>query len=290
MKGLYRAMSSKSLNYIDKNTRILEEYRDKCYVNNVLCQRSSEYYGRLKMLISIPLIVLSSIMTVMNSAELNSSSLDNNYMRVVKILNIILNSFTVLLISFNNTFKITEKHNQFRLLSIKYIKLCHVLEDNLVYSIHHISHQTIFELIVEYDNLNETLEYNFPEHVKRAVKKMYLNKKTLPNILNCETDFVHNTESIQHNSLHKSNVHGNARPLTKHFKKNHDFEAIVSKNVSYDYGLENDSFSQFNQKLGALSKDMSEIPDKDSTDIELTSNNVESKELHDKKNKEVVYV
>lgn len=276
-------MSSKSLNYIVKNTRILEEYRDKCYVNNVLCQRSSEYYSGLKMLISIPLIVLSSIMTVMNSAELNSSSLDNNYMRVVKILNIILNSFTVLLISFNNTFKISEKHNQFRLLSIKYIKLCHVLEDNLVYSIHQISHQTIFELIVEYDNLNETLEYNFPEHVKRAVKKMYLNKKTLPNILNCETDFVHNTESIQHNSLHKSNVNGNASPLTKHFKKNHDFEA-------YDYELENDSFSQFNKKLGALSKDMSEIPDKDSTDIELTSNNVESKELHDKKNKEVVYV
>lgn len=235
-------MSTKSLNYILKNTRILEEYRDKCYVNNVLCQKSSEYYGRLKMLISIPLIILSSIMTVMNSAELNSSSIDIYYMRIVKILNIILNSFTVLLISFNNTFKISEKHNQFRILSIKYIKLCHVLEDNLVYSINQISHNTIFELVVEYDNLNESLEYSFPDHIKRAVKKMYKNKKTLPNILNCETDFIHDQNTLMENiNINKAN--DSESPLTRHFKKRHDYQLAISRKLSNDFDIENNSLT-----------------------------------------------
>lgn len=276
-------MSSLNMNYVLKNTKILEEYRDKCYVNNVLCQRSSEYYGRLKMLISIPLIVCSCIMTVMNSTELNSSNLNTNFMRIVKILNIILNSLTVLLISFNNTFKISEKHNQFRILSIKYIKLCHVLEDNLVYSINNISHQNIFELVVEYDNLNESLEYSFPDHIKRAVKKLYVNKKTLPNILNCETDFVYNPDCSNADNMHKTEVNGNDSPLIKHFKKNHDFQLGVSKKSFNDCdikrALSNNTVSH--ESPWNSSSWCNDKVDKHGTEIELTNLYADTLESND---------
>ena len=184
-------MSAKSMVNVLQNTRILEEYRDRCYVNNILCQQACDYYGKIKILISIPLIILSSVMTILNSSELNSSVDDKGEMKKgIQILNIILNAFTIILLSLSTTLKISEKQSNFRTLSVKYNKLCHVLEDNLVYCSDKISHNTIFELVVEYDNLNESQEYSFPEHIKMRVKNMYKNKKTLPNILNCETDFI----------------------------------------------------------------------------------------------------
>lgn len=162
--------------------RVLEGYRDKCYVCNVLCQKSFEFYSKIKSFFSFPILLSSSLLTILNSGDfMNTTNM--------KISNITLNCCNVIFIAIITNFKIAEKQSNFKLLSGKYMKLCHVIEDILLYNISDITHNSINEVTREYDNLTELLEYPYPEHIKNKVKKMYKSKKILPNILNCDTDF-----------------------------------------------------------------------------------------------------
>jgi hypothetical protein len=163
-------------------TKLLEEYRDKCYVSNILCQLSSEYYSRFKNVFSVPLLLSSSVMTILNSSDINSNDM--------KIANIVLNGCTVLLIAFMNNFKFVEKQNSFRSIGIKFNKLTHIIEDKLTYDIKDVSHDIINSFIKEYDTLNEILEFSFPENIKNKVRETYKDTKTLPNVLNCVTVFT----------------------------------------------------------------------------------------------------
>ena len=162
-------------------TKLLEDYRDKCYVSNILCQLSSEHYGRFKNIFSIPLLLSSSVMTILNSSDIPSYDM--------KIANIVLNGCTVLLIALMNNFKFVEKQNSFRSIGIKFIKLTHSIEDKLTYDINDVSSDVINNFIKEYDTLNEILEFGFPESIKNSVKKEYKDIKTLPNVLNCVSTF-----------------------------------------------------------------------------------------------------
>lgn len=161
---------------------ILEQYRDKSYVSNVLCQSSSDFYNTLKSIISIPLILSSSVMTILNSSDINTDQM--------KIANIVLNGCTVVLLSLSSNFKVAEKQTSFRTLALKFNKLCHLIEDKLMYDIDKITHQEIKEIIKDYDTLHEALEFTFPHHIKTRTRNTYKNKRTLPNILNCENSFV----------------------------------------------------------------------------------------------------
>lgn len=163
-------------------TKLLEEYRDKCYVSNILCQLSSEYYSRYKNVFSIPLILSSSVMTILNSSDISSENM--------KIANVVINGSTVLLIALMNNFKFVEKQNNFHGVGIKFNKLTHHIEDKLTYNIRDVSSDVINSIIKEYDTLNEMLEYSFPESIKNKVKEMYKDTKTLPNILNCVKVFA----------------------------------------------------------------------------------------------------
>ena len=162
-------------------TKLLEDYRDKCYVSNILCQLSSEHYGRFKNIFSIPLLLSSSVMTILNSSDIQASDM--------KIANIILNGSTFLLIGLMNNFKFVEKQNSFRSVGMKFNKLCHSIEDKLTYNITDVSSEVINNFIREYDSLNEILEYSFPERIKNKVKCEYKDLKTLPNVLNCISTF-----------------------------------------------------------------------------------------------------
>jgi hypothetical protein len=75
---------------------LLESYRDKAYVSNILCTETSNFYSFIKNLVNIPLILSSSIMTI-----LNSSDFDPHPMRVP---NIILNASTGLILSLINNY------------------------------------------------------------------------------------------------------------------------------------------------------------------------------------------
>lgn len=154
---------------------ILKEYRDKTYIYELLCTKTTEFYSSIKQVINIPLILSSSIMTI-----LNSGSFDENGM---KIANIIVNALTGLLISLINNFKIVEKQQTFRNLSLKYTALLHYIEDKINYD-NDISADDTRSIIKQYDDLIGQNEYHFPNHIKKKVRRMYYGKKRLPVILN----------------------------------------------------------------------------------------------------------
>lgn len=156
---------------------ILKQYRDKSFVMSVLCQLCSDYYSRYKNIISVPLIVSSSIMTILNASDFDSNSM--------KYSNVVLNTATALVLSMSSAFKVVEKCSTFRSASIKFTKLTHLIEDKILYN-ESLDKDDCRDIIMQYDGINESVEYTYPESIKKKCIKMYRGHRIMPNILNCE--------------------------------------------------------------------------------------------------------
>jgi len=82
--------------------------------------------------------------------------------------------------------------------------LTNQIEDSLTNDIDSITIDKIRNFINEYDTITETLEYSYPTHIKNRIAKRYKDKKTLPNALNCISNFVNltppSTPSVINNS------------------------------------------------------------------------------------------
>jgi len=162
--------------------KTLEQYRDKSFVSSILCEQSASLYSRLKTLINLPIIISSSAMSILNSSSFNAEDM--------KIPNIIINTLTALILSLISNFKITEKHGNFKAMSIKMIKLTHHIEDELTNNQESMNPDIIRNIITSYDSLNEQIEFEHAKYIKKRVKNLYKGKRTLPNILNCEVVFT----------------------------------------------------------------------------------------------------
>lgn len=169
-------------------TEMLVSYRDKAYITNILCDETMNFYNIIRNIVNIPLITSSAVMTILNSSEFSPEQM--------KYPNVIINGITTLILALINNFKLTEKINNFKTIGLKMIKLTHNIEDKLTNDLDNISIDNIRGFINEYDNLNESLEFSFPNFIKNRVKKRYINKKTLPNTLNCIGSFVENNSVV----------------------------------------------------------------------------------------------
>jgi hypothetical protein len=189
--------------------QILQAYRDKCYINNILCQKSSEFFDYIRTFISIPLILSSGVLTILNSSSLPSTDM--------KTANIIINGTTTLILGLVNNLKLPEKVASFRSIGIKFNKLCHHIEDRLNNSIDAVDADNMRDIIKQYDDLNELLEFHFPHHIKEKIKNNYKTSRVLPNVLNCEVDFVHShskPNEIITDRLHSQIVNANVPAKT----------------------------------------------------------------------------
>lgn len=162
--------------------KLLESYRDKAYIIAIMCSQSQEHFSFLRSMVNLPLILSSSVMTVLNSMSDNSNEM--------KYANIVLNTWTSLILSIIGNFKLTEQATNFKQIEIKMNKLTHKIEDLLSIDLESTNIEHIRAIINEYDALNESLDFPFPNFIKNRVKKVYSGKKVLPNILNCEISFV----------------------------------------------------------------------------------------------------
>lgn len=183
IENILTTKNAEGIENIPKLKKILQEYRDKSYVSNILCEKSYEFNNIIKQIINIPLILTSSIMGIMNSWSFENPE-------QLKIANIVLNSATTLILSFQGNFRVVEKISDYRNSGIKFTKLCHNIEDKLVNNdVSDINIESIRNIIKEYDLIYELLEHPYPVHIRKNVTKLYGGKKCLPNILNCTTDF-----------------------------------------------------------------------------------------------------
>lgn len=159
---------------------ILLELKDKVYIYNIMTIKASDTYATVRSFVNLIMILMSSAMSIINS------SFDAND---IKVANIILNCLTALAISLISNFKIVEKANSFKLMSLKFSKLHHYIDEKL--QIETISISDIQDVTRQYDDLLEHTD-RIPIFVKRIVYRNYKNKKHLPFVL---LDLFENKES-----------------------------------------------------------------------------------------------
>lgn len=163
---------------------ILKEYRDRSYINSLCCEASYLFYNTINNILLFPTILGSSILTC-----LNSSNIDNEKMKYT---NIIINGSITIILALITQYKIHDRISIFKAFNSKYIKLTHTI-DNLLntYKDKEIPNEEIVNIINKYDTMVDELHFSFPDHIKKKIIKKYQGTNiSLPNSLAIESSVV----------------------------------------------------------------------------------------------------
>jgi hypothetical protein len=152
----------------------LKTLLDKTYITGILCELSYNYYNFINNCIILPTILGSSLLTVMNSADIDASKM--------KIINITLNGLNTLILAISSNYKLIDRINNYKNNKTKLIKLQHLIESYMLKNTE--TKPDILEgFINEYDKIYDELVFGFPSHIKMKVIKKYQGQKSLPNSL-----------------------------------------------------------------------------------------------------------
>jgi len=159
-------------NHKEKLQKLLD--KSECLV--LVCSSACSYWSFIKFLFSIPLVLTSSAMCIINSI-----SEDANKM---KIPNIVVNAISVIIISLNNNIKSSEKADQFKKLGQAFMMLTQeidVFDDENV-----ITAEKYNMLVLKYDNLINDCDFeDIPTRYKLAASKSFnANNRFTPIQLN----------------------------------------------------------------------------------------------------------
>ena len=160
----------------DSQQQLLKQYQDKAYINAAFI--STNYYNFIKNIINIPLIICNTAMVCINSIIVDQD--------LLKILNIILNYSTGLILSLISNFKLYEHIQQYHQLQIKFNILCHLIDSKITNDLENINNDFITNVVEDYDQICESIEFAYPNSIKKRIKKQYENKMTLPSSLSVE--------------------------------------------------------------------------------------------------------
>jgi len=122
-----------------------------------------------------PTILGSSILTIMNSADIDNSKM--------KIINITLNGLNTVILAISTNYKLNDRINNYKINRTKIIKLQHIIESFMLKN-ETLTPALLEGFINEYDKIYDDLLFGFPHHIKMKVISKYQGKKSLPNSLN----------------------------------------------------------------------------------------------------------
>jgi hypothetical protein len=160
------------VNHKDKLQKLLD--KSECLV--LLCSSACNYWSFVKFLFSIPLVLTSSAMCIINSISEDANA--------VKIPNIVVNAVSVLIVSLNNSIKASEKAEGFKKLSQQFMSLTQEIDafddENIITT------DKYNMLVLKYDNLiNDCSFEEIPTRYKlSASKAFYSNNRSVPIQLN----------------------------------------------------------------------------------------------------------
>ena len=163
---------------------IIKEYRDRCYINSILCEASYIYYNTINNIIIFPTILGSSILTCLNSSNIDADK--------IKYINIFINGVITIILAITTQYKIHDRINMFKAHQIKYTKLNHLIESLLnTKKENEINNEDINNIVNKYDILVEEQIFSFPYHIRNKVIKKYEKTNiTLPNSLAIDASIV----------------------------------------------------------------------------------------------------
>jgi len=147
---------------------------DKIYITSILCELSYNHYNFINNCIILPTILGSSILTVLNSSEIDASK--------TKIINITLNGLNTIILALSANYKLNDRINNYKTNKTKSIKLQHLIESSITKN-DNITSSILEAFVDEYDKIYEDLVFGFPNHIKNKVVKKYQGIKSLPNSL-----------------------------------------------------------------------------------------------------------
>ena len=157
---------------------LLKQYQERSFVSSILAEETYNYYNFIKNMINIPLIICNSAMVCINSIITDQD--------LLKILNIILNSSTGLILSLISNFKIYENISLFGKIRVKYTKLSHLIDSKITNELEEINNEFIQFVINEYDSITSECECVFPLHIRIKIKNQYQEKLSLPSSLTAD--------------------------------------------------------------------------------------------------------
>ena len=159
----------------------LQKLLDKAECMVLLTSSACNYWSYIKFLFSIPLVLTSSAMCIINSISEDANA--------VKIPNIVVNAVSVLIVSLNNNIKASEKCDAYRKLSQQFMNLSQEIEQ---YDDENAITKEKFEvLMIKYDNLiNDCAFEDIPNRYKLlASRSFYSNNRAVPIQLNTGNDY-----------------------------------------------------------------------------------------------------
>ena len=171
----------------EKQIELLKQYKERAYVNSLLAEQSYNYYNWIKNAVNIPLIISNTAMVCINSIITEQD--------LLKILNIILNSSTGLILSLISNFHIHESISLFKEIQDKFTKLTNEIDTKLTNDIDSITTEYINNTVEDYQSITETIKYGYPNKIKKRIKKQYEGKMSLPTSLSVEIVEICDNES-----------------------------------------------------------------------------------------------
>lgn len=154
------------------NNNILKEYRDKTYIYQILSIKTTTFYNRIKQIVQLPIIIISSIMAIINSTFKPDD---------LQVANVVLNGAVAFLMNLIGTYQIAEKVGRFKSVSQKFSQLLHLIEDKMNNNQNDI--EDVRDITRIYDELLTQTD-DIPEFICNQIKKQYNGKLYLPVILN----------------------------------------------------------------------------------------------------------
>lgn len=165
------------------------ELIQKCEVMVQLTTKACYYWNILRLLFQMPLIFTSSIMCVLNSFDNGDGKM--------KIPNVVVNGFSVLLMSYSTSLKVVEKVDMYKNLSNEFLLLAHQIEG---INPDEIDRNLINNLIEKYDKLCFTVNFeDIPTRYKLEIINKNKNKK-LPLQLNGASGLTSHSPKVILNS------------------------------------------------------------------------------------------
>ena len=162
----------------------LKEYRDRCYINSLCCEASYNFYNLINNIFLFPTILGSSILTCLNSSNIDTEK--------IKYTNIIINATITIILAITTQYKIHDRISLFKAYQSKYTKLNHHIESLLnSKKDSEISNEEIISIVNKYDALVDELYFTYPNHVRNKIIKKYEKTNiTLPNSLALDSSIV----------------------------------------------------------------------------------------------------
>lgn len=171
---------------------ILKDYSDRCYITAILCDLSYNFYSTIYNISLLLTILGSSVLTILNSSEINDG--------ILKKINVSINGMNTIILALVDSYRINDRINSFNNSKIKFNKLNHLIESIVnKHNDRDIEKGIIENIINEYDKLFEDISYQFPNHIRQKVIKKFGGLKKLPNSL--EIDYSNTIKQDYMNNM-----------------------------------------------------------------------------------------